>query len=153
MINNNMNNNLINNNINNNMINSNMINNNMINNNMNNNLINNNMNNNMINNNMNNNMNYNIINNSKKINKNNGEQKDEFYSFKKYEDYFPLIGLGKVGLTPLNSILQCLLHIPELTGFFIDIYSKQKDNLKKINKDSETAGRLCEEHYNFSTER
>ena len=60
--------------------------------------------------------------------------------------------MGKGALTPLNSILQCLLHIPELNGFFIDIYSKQKDKLKIINKDSETAGRLCEEYYNVVLE-
>jgi len=136
-----------------------IMNNNLMNNNMNNNMMNN-MNNNLINNNMNkikknmilDAMKNKIINNRNIINKNKDEQKDKFYSIKKYEDYFPLIGLGKVGLTPLNSILQCLLHIPKLNGFFFDIYSKQKDYLKKINKDSETAGRLCEEYYNVVLE-
>ena len=54
--------------------------------------------------------------------------------------------MEKVG-TPLNSILQCLLHIPELNGFFINKYLDHKNRLKKINDISETAGRLCEEYH------
>ena len=175
LINNNMNNNMMgnmNNNLINNMMNNNMnknMNNNMMDN-MNNNLINNvmnynmnkNMNNNMMNYNMNNNlinmakdiniknnMNNKKIGNNKIINKNKDDEKVNLIGFiyKKYEDYFPLIGLEKVDLTPLNSILQCLLHIPELNGFFINKYLEHKDKLKKINNKSETAGRLCEEYH------
>jgi ubiquitin carboxyl-terminal hydrolase 8 len=47
----------------------------------------------------------------------------------------------------MNSTLQCLLHIPELNYFFINIYPDQIKNLKKINKDAETRGRLSEEYY------
>jgi len=52
--------------------------------------------------------------------------------FKEIEDYFPLIGLKNNILSCyINSILQCLLHIPQLNGFFINNYPKQKDKLKK----------------------
>ena len=138
MMNNMNNNNNFNNNISNNNLNYNNIN--MIIN-MNNNIMNN-MNNNL----MNKGMNNNIIVNNHIIHKNNDDTKNHF-TFKGYEDYFPLIGLEKVDITPLNSILQCLLHIPELNGFFINIYLKQKDHLKEINNDTETAGRLCEEYH------
>jgi len=157
---NNMNNNMMNYNMNNNLINNNIMNNtknkminNVMNYNMNKNMMNYNMNNNLINNNMKNNMmdnsmNKNIIDNNKIINKNNDDEQNNLidFIFKEYEDYFPLIGLKKVG-TPLNSILQCLLHIPELNGFFINKYLEHKDRLKKINDISETAGRLCEEYH------
>ena len=78
-----------------------------------------------------------------KENKNNGN-----FLFEEYEDYFPLIGLRNVGLTCyMNSILQCLLHIPQLNGFFINKYLKEKDELNKINNDTDTRGRLCEEYH------
>jgi ubiquitin C-terminal hydrolase len=49
----------------------------------------------------------------------------------------------------MNSTLQLLLHIPELNSFFINIYPKQKDKFKKINKDADTKGRLSEEYYDL----
>jgi len=73
--------------------------------------------------------------------------------FKEYENYFPLIGLRNVGLTCyMNSILQCLLHIPELNAYFINKYPEQKNKLKNINKDVDTRGRLCEEYHQIVLE-
>ena len=95
---------------------------------------------------------YNNKDTNNKINKNDNKNinKDNTYDsfFKEYKDYFPLIGLKNVGpINYINSILQCLLHIPQLNGFFINKYPEQKDLLKKINKDAETVGRLCEEYF------
>jgi len=70
------------------------------------------------------------------------------FMFKEFENYFPLIGLKNVGLICyMNSILQCLLHIPQLNGFFINNYPEEKNKLKIINNDTETKGRLCEEYH------
>ena len=91
------------------------------------------------------NKNFNRKDNQENIN--NNDQKDNII-FKTYENYFPLIGLKNVGLTCyMNSILQCLLHIPQLNAFFINIYPDQKKKFKEINKETETHGRLCEEYY------
>ena len=95
--------------------------------------------------------NYDNNNNSYAINKKDIKENKNIigdnFIFKEFEDYFPLIGLKNVGLSCyMNSILQCLLHIPQLTGFFINNYPEQKDRLKKINIDTETGGRLCEEY-------
>jgi ubiquitin C-terminal hydrolase len=69
---------------------------------------------------------------------------------KEYDNFFPLIGLQNVGLTCyMNSILQCLLHIPELNYFFIKLYPEHKNKFMKINYDCETNGRLSEEYYNI----
>ena len=69
---------------------------------------------------------------------------------KKYDEIFFSIGLDNVGLSCyMNSTLQLLLHIPELNSFFINIYPKQKDKFKKINKDADTKGRLSEEYYDL----
>ena len=67
---------------------------------------------------------------------------------KDVEKFFPLIGLKNVGLTCyMNSTLQCLLHIPELNYFFINIYPDQKKMFNNINEDVETRGRLSEGYY------
>ena len=93
---------------------------------------------------------YNV--NKKEYGKNPEEKKENidklYFITRDFENYFPLIGLRNVGLTCyMNSILQCLLHIPELNGYFINQYPEQKDKLKKINDDTETRGRLCEEYH------
>jgi len=90
--------------------------------------------------------NNNKINNNKKLE--NKTNIDDNFLFKDFENYFPLIGLENVGpISYMNSILQCLLHIPELNGFFLNKYDKQKNHFKKINKDICTKGRLCEEFH------
>ena len=61
---------------------------------------------------------------------------------------FPFVGLRNVGLTCyMNSTLQCLLHIPELNDFFLNIYSIQKNDFKKINSSTETKGALSQKYF------
>ena len=52
----------------------------------------------------------------------------------------------------MNSTLQCLLHIPELNYYFINIYANKKDELNKINKSSETQGKLSKTYYQLLLE-
>ena len=47
----------------------------------------------------------------------------------------------------MNSTLQCLLHIPELNSYFINIYPEQIQELNEININEETRGRLSKEYY------
>ena len=107
---------------------------------------------NFINNNINqniniNNMNNNLMNNN--FNKNDNDFTTLFTNSNK-NDFFSFIGLKNIGInTYLNSILQCLLHIPELNNFFINIYPKQQIKLRKINFDSETGGLLSKKYYNL----
>jgi uncharacterized UBP type Zn finger protein len=92
-----------------------------------------NVNNNMLLNQMNNNninMNFNLNNSTQNNNlqsnnqniqkQNNGDIPNfqlSFRDFEKSEGLFPYVGLRNVGLTCyMNSTLQCLLHIPELTN-------------------------------------
>ena len=90
--------------------------------------------------------NCNKINNNTKIE--NKTNIDDNFLFKDFENYFPLIGLKNVGsISYMNSILQCLFHIPELNCFFINKYEEQKNQFKKINNDIFTKGRLCEEFH------
>ena len=64
------------------------------------------------------------------------------------ETLFPLIGLKNVGMTCyMNSILQCLLHVPELNYYFLNVYKHDYQKLNVINKDVETNGRLSNEYY------
>ena len=59
--------------------------------------------------------------------------------------YFPLKGLNNVGLTCyMNSILQFLLHVPELNNYFLNIYS-----VNIVNKNSDTKGLLSNEYSNI----
>ena len=43
--------------------------------------------------------------------------------------------------------MQCLLHIPKFNYFFINKYPQLKEDLKRINKDCETKGKLSNEYY------
>ena len=66
----------------------------------------------------------------------------------KEENIFFIVGLRNVGLTCyMNSTLQCLLHIPELNYFFLNIYPNKKDEFNEINKDAETYGKLSEQYF------
>ena len=64
--------------------------------------------------------------------------------------YFSKKGLNNVGLTCyMNSTLQCLLHIVELSFYFIDSYNVfQREHLNMIQK-TETKGLLSEEYKNI----
>ena len=64
--------------------------------------------------------------------------------------YFSTKGLNNVGLTCyMNSTLQCLLHIVELSFYFIDSYNVfQREHLNMIQK-TETKGLLSEEYKNI----
>ena len=110
----------------------------------------------------NNNTNFNntpFSNNNSFANNKNSQNKDNFVApnfdllidDKNQASYlFPLVGLENVGLTCyMNSALQCLLHIPELNNYFLNIYNNQKDILKIINKDAETKGLLSERYYDL----
>ena len=91
-----------------------------------------NKNNEIVNNNNNNNINIfnknenqiNIIQNQNKINN-------------KY--FFPLVGLSNVGSTCfMNAILQCLIHTPELSNYFLNEYPKDKNQLNEKNKNAQS---------------
>ena len=110
----------------------------------------------------NNNTNFNntpFSNNNSFANNKNSQNKDNFVApnfdlliedKNKASYLFPLVGLENVGLTCyMNSALQCLLHIPELNNYFLNIYNNQKDILKIINKDAETKGLLSERYYDL----
>ena len=67
---------------------------------------------------------------------------------KQYENFFPLIGLRNEGLTCyMGATLQCLLHIPELTDYFLNKYPKEKGKLEKISDFAETKGYLSQAFY------
>ena len=93
-----------------------------------------------------------FVNNNNNNIKNQNIQNNDIQEFKlmiegKNSSSFPFVGLKNVGLTCyMNSTLQCLLHIPELTDFFLNIYSKQRENFKKINHSTESKGKLSEKY-------
>ena len=63
-------------------------------------------------------------------------------------DYFSKKGLSNVGLTCyMNSTLQCLLHIVELSFYFINSYNEFKNNHLNMIKKTATKGQLSDEFY------
>ena len=63
---------------------------------------------------------------------------------------FPIKGLKNISNTYyMNSILQCLLHVSELTIYFIDEYPKDLNELSKINKNVPTRGDISRTYYNL----
>ena len=96
----------------------------------------------------------NIINNeSNKISYNfnnniNNANAIQNYNIKNKIYYFPLAGLNNVGLTCfMNATLQCLIHIPELSLYFLNEYPKDKATLKFRNAYCRTGGNLSEAYY------
>jgi len=74
---------------------------------------------------------------------------------------FPTVGLNNIGSTCyMNATLQCLLHVSELTLYFLREYSNDKNSLKEKNKLVESNGEIsnafyklvkgvCEDEYNI----
>ena len=69
------------------------------------------------------------------------------------KDFFSQKGLNNVGLTCyMNSTLQCLLHIPELSFYFLNIYEQFKTNHGTIIKKTESKGRISAEYFSMVKE-
>ena len=80
------------------------------------------------------------INNINYINQNN-YAKNKIY-------YFPLVGLNNVGSTCfMNATIQCLIHIPELSVYFLNEYPKDRNILNSRNAYIRTRGHLSEAYY------
>ena len=63
---------------------------------------------------------------------------------------FPYVIIRNTSLNNyMDSILQCLLHIPEINAFFLDIYPLKKEPFKKINPSTKTKGALSEAYFNL----
>jgi ubiquitin C-terminal hydrolase len=61
---------------------------------------------------------------------------------------FPKIGLNNIGSTCyMNATLQCLLHVSELTVYFLREYPNDKKNLNEKNKLIESHGQLSNAFY------
>ena len=61
--------------------------------------------------------------------------------------YFSKKGLNNVGLTCyMNSTLQCLLHIPELTSYFFKSYNKFENEYQQKIQKTESKGRISLEY-------
>ena len=59
-------------------------------------------------------------------------------------------GLKNIGSTCyMNATLQCLLHVSELTVYFIDEYPKDQQNLLKINKNVQSGGNISRAFFNL----
>ena len=65
---------------------------------------------------------------------------------------FPKKGLNNIGHTHINSTLQCLLHVSELTVYFLNRYPKDKNNLNKKNKSIESHGQISNAFYELVRE-
>ena len=103
--------------------------------------------NNLGNNNQNNNQIINTINYNEEIEKNAKIFKVLFFEgFEK--DYYTKNGLNNVGLTCyMNSTLQCLLHIPELSLYFMGIYKRFVLEHEKMISKTETKGAISNEYH------
>ena len=87
-----------------------------------------------------------IINNrNQKESKNNYNQNQ---GLNNYIYLFPKIGLNNIGSTfYMNATLQCLLHVSELTVYFLREYPNDKKNLNEKNKLIESHGQISNVFY------
>ena len=86
--------------------------------------------------------------NNNKINDNNNNNQAQQIQNNKY--IFPLKGLNNIGSTCyMNSILQCLLHVSELTAYFLNEYPKDNNLLLSKNKNVVSKGRISKSYYNI----
>ena len=61
---------------------------------------------------------------------------------------FPTKGLRNIGSTCyMNATLQCLLHVSELSCYFIDEYPRDRSNLLAINKNVQSGGEISRVFY------
>jgi len=81
---------------------------------------------------------------------------DNIYNFQKQnineqiKYLFPKTGLKNIGSTDyMNATLQCLLHVNELTLYFIEEYPKDQQKLAKINSDVVSGGDISRAFYNL----
>ena len=75
------------------------------------------------------------------------------FSTKKFYYYFHLKGLDNLSCTcPLNSIIQCLLHIEEFINYFLNKLPQDIDSLKEKNKNVETDGNISQTLYRLIKE-
>jgi hypothetical protein len=64
------------------------------------------------------------------------------------QKFFPIVGLKNVGSTCfMNATLQSLIHIPELSLYFLNEYPKDEQLLNNINSHSVTKGQLSKAYY------
>ena len=95
-----------------------------------------------------NNQNLIYINNQSQNNIKNQALNNLLNNFSSYLIYlFPKKGLNNIGHTHINSTLQCLLHVSELTIYFLNKYPNDKNNLNKKNKSIESHGQISNAFY------
>jgi hypothetical protein len=85
----------------------------------------------------------------------NEKRAQEYFKYLFYEglekDFFSKKGLKRNygSIDCMNSILQCLLHIPELNYYLFNIYNEFRKTNNKIIKNTETKGKISEEYFNI----
>ena len=63
---------------------------------------------------------------------------------------FPMKGLKNIGqINYMNAALQCLLHVSELSAYFLIDFPKEQNILLSINKNSPSQGDISRAYYNL----
>ena len=88
-----------------------------------------------------------------KENNNINQNNDDINKVNKKKYFFPLVGLINVGSTCfMNSTLQCLIHVSELSIYFLDEYPKDKNFLSSKNINIPTKGNISKAYYEIIQE-